>query len=182
MFSSNRLLAMLAIIIFLALALSSLVMAKEQDDINTAYQADYVVTEAGQTKLMTIWFDETYIAYSLDNSPQVALWAHWNSDHPTFFQVFSDVGYRIEYDRLTSNDMQPVLKELKLLFKEKTLQDKVSKGQKEFVLSSINNSVAVKKRMESWLEFKTYDYADIGDNEADPVLGKLINQGFVRSF
>jgi hypothetical protein len=182
MFDSNRFLTVFAIVSFLALALSSLAMAQNKDSKRFAYKAEYVVTESGQSQLVTVWFDQKYIAFSKEGSSQMALWSNWNSDNPGFFQVFPDVKYRIEFDRLTSQDMQPVLEELKLLIKNNQPQDKVVLQQRQFELSVLNTSPAVSKTISSWQNFKTYDYADIGDNEADPVLGKLIHQGFVRGF
>lgn len=182
MFDSNRFLIAFTIIIFLALALSSLAIAQNKKSAGFAYQAEYAFTEKGQSKLITVWFDEKYIAFSNEDSTQMALWANWKGDNPAFFQVFPDVEYRIEFDRLTSQDMQPVLDDLKQLIKDKQPRDQLVIDQKRFELLTLNSSGAVQQSMKSWQAYKTYDYADIGDNEADPVLGNLIQQGFVRGF
>jgi len=35
-------------------------------------------------------------------------------------------------------------------------------------------------RFSAWDNYQTTDYADVGDNESDPFLAKMINQGFIK--
>jgi len=52
---------------------------------------------------------------------------------------------------------------------------------REIVLTASNhNQQKVKAQFAEWDNYQTTDYADIGDNENDPFLAKMINQGFVE--
>jgi len=42
------------------------------------------------------------------------------------------------------------------------------------------NEQQISEKLESYDNFQLTDYADIGDNEADPFLAKMINQGFIE--
>jgi len=59
---------------------------------------------------------------------------------------------------------------------ETTVQGKVSRWQaQQFV-----NSADVTGHFQQWQAYKRTDFADVGDNEQDPFLAKMINQGFVE--
>ena len=177
MFQSNKLLTLSSILCFLALALSSLAIAQPQ---SVAKRAEYVVTKSDKSSLITVWLSTDMIAFSEQGASKVALWHLWQTNHPSFYQVYTDVGYRIEFDRLTSQEMQPVLDELKQLINGDDFNDEFVINDKQFELSSLESGESVEGYMKEWKAYKTYDYADIGDNEADPVLGKLIQQGFTQ--
>lgn len=49
----------------------------------------------------------------------------------------------------------------------------------EWVLESVTAADDVDKAFEARASYQTTDYADIGDNESDPFLRKMINLGFV---
>lgn len=52
---------------------------------------------------------------------------------------------------------------------------------REIVLTASNhNQQEVQAQFAKWDSYQTTDYADIGDNESDPFLAKMINQGFVE--
>ncbi|RDX37500.1 hypothetical protein DZA50_02040 [Kangiella sp. HD9-110m-PIT-SAG07] len=179
MFQSNKLLTLSSILCFLALALSSLAIAQPK---SVAKKAEYVVTKSNKSSLITVWLSKDIIAFSEQGSSKVAKWQLWQTNHPSFYHVYTDVGYRIEFDRLTSQEMESVLDELKLLINGDDFNDQFVINDKRFELSSLENGKSVEDYLKEWKTYKTYDYADIGDNEADPVLGKLIQQGFVRGF
>lgn len=42
------------------------------------------------------------------------------------------------------------------------------------------DKAAVMQQFANWDSFQTTDYADIGDNEGDPFLAKMINLGFIE--
>ncbi|PXF62451.1 hypothetical protein [Kangiella spongicola] len=177
MFQSNKLLALPYILCFLALALSSLVIAQPK---SVAKKAEYVVTKGGQSSLITIWFSTDKIAFSEEGSSKVALWRLWQTQPPSFYQAYPEVGYRIEFDRLASQSTKKVLEQLKSVVNDGDFKDAFVIDGKQFKLSSLENGWVVEEHMNQWNDYKTYDYADIGDNEADPVLGKLIKQGFIQ--
>lgn len=177
MFQSNKLLALPYILCFLALALSSLVIAQPK---SVAIKAEYVVTKGGQSSLITVWFSTDLIAFSEEGASKVALWRLWQTQHPSFYQAYPEVGYRIEFDRLASHSTKKVLEQLKSVVNDGDFKDAFVIDGKQFKLSSLENGWGVEEHMNQWNDYKTYDYADIGDNEADPVLGKLIKQGFIQ--
>jgi len=48
-------------------------------------------------------------------------------------------------------------------------------------LQQLDSSVEkVKLPFKKWQQYKTTDYADVGDNEDDPFLAKMINLGFIE--
>ena len=141
-----------------------------------------MISEDGVNSLLTVWVSNDTIAFSPQGTEQVAAWHLWQTENPTFYQIYPKVKYRIEFDRLTSHEMQSVLVQLKQLVKDKSFVDKLKLTNKELTLSSLDSGSWARSEMKSWQDFKTFDYADIGDNEADPVLGQLIQQGFVRGF
>ncbi|WP_223669148.1 hypothetical protein [Kangiella shandongensis] len=147
-----------------------------------AQKAEYVLSEDGVNSLLTVWVSDGTIAFSPQGTDQIAAWHLWQTDNPTFYQIFPNVKYRIEFDRLTSHEMQSVLAQLKQLVKDESLVDDAEFSNKELTLSSLDSGEQAQNEIRSWNDFKTLDYADIGDNEADPVLGRLIQQGFVRGF
>ena len=52
---------------------------------------------------------------------------------------------------------------------------------REIVLTaSHHNQQKVQVEFAKWDNYQTTDYADIGDNESDPFLAKMINLGFVE--
>ncbi len=171
----------MAIVGFLSLALVSLAMAQNRGAF-PAQKAEYVLSEDGVNSLLTVWVSDGTIAFSPQGTDQIAAWHLWQTDNPTFYQIFPNVKYRIEFDRLTSHEMQSVLAQLKQLVKDESLVDDAEFSNKELTLSSLDSGEQAQNEIRSWNDFKTLDYADIGDNEADPVLGRLIQQGFVRGF
>ena len=179
MFQTNKILSLSAILCFLALALSSLALAQPK---SVAKKADFAISEGDSSSLVTVWFDKEVIAFSSQESQQIALWSLWQTEHPSFYQAYPEVSYRIEFDRLTSQEMQTTLNELKQLITDGEFVDQITINGKQFELLSLESGKAVKNTMSQWSRYQTFDYADIGDNEADPVLGKLIQQGFVRGF
>ncbi|MFT4929894.1 MAG: hypothetical protein ACI8WB_006029, partial [Phenylobacterium sp.] len=46
------------------------------------------------------------------------------------------------------------------------------------LISSSENSAAIEAQFRHWDRYITTDYADIGDNEADPFLTQMIHLGF----
>ena len=38
---------------------------------------------------------------------------------------------------------------------------------------------AIKQKFAVWDRYQTTDYADVGDNESDPMLAKMIKLGFI---
>lgn len=181
MFRINKLLTLTAIVGFLSLALVSLAMAQNKGAF-PAQKAEYVISEDGVNSLLTVWVSDDTIAFSPQGTDQIAAWHLWQTDNPTFYQIYPNVKYRIEFDRLTSHEMQSVLGQLKQLIKNKSFVDNAKLSNKELTLSSMDSGHQAKSEIGRWEDFSTFDYADIGDNEADPVLGRLIHQGFVRGF
>lgn len=63
----------------------------------------------------------------------------------------------------------------------KQLQRNTSQFSEQWQLQSLSTDQAViSAQFQRLDQFQTTDYADIGDNESDPFLSKLINQGFVQ--
>lgn len=177
MFSTNKVLSLVAIISFLALSLSSLSLAQPT---SVAKKAEFVVTTGDDVSVVSVWLSNDTLAFSPQGTEQIALWRSWQTAHPSFYQAYPEVDYRIEFDRLTSKQMQSTLDELKQLVNGIEFVEKVTINGKQFELSSLESGQSVEQDIASWSGYKTFDYADIGDNEADPVLGQLIQQGFVR--
>ncbi|WP_345293388.1 hypothetical protein [Kangiella marina] len=148
---------------------------------SSAKKAEFVVTKGAASSLLTVWFDHETLAFSPQDSNKVGVWHLWQTNNPSFYQVYSEAGYRIEFDRFASQDMQSVLDDLKQLISHGNFVDSHAINAKQFELASLESGLTVQQHMEQWSDYKTYDYADIGDNEADPMLGKLIQQGFIRA-
>jgi hypothetical protein len=56
-------------------------------------------------------------------------------------------------------------------------------GQASTLLSLVDvtsDEGVIAAQFKQWDNFQTTDYADIGDNESDPFLAKMINQGFIE--
>ncbi|WP_105265665.1 hypothetical protein [Pseudoalteromonas sp. T1lg76] len=76
------------------------------------------------------------------------------------------------------------LPELKLV-KNMTLSQQDDQGQWQQV-NSLKlqgyelNPQAVERQFALWDSYQSTDYADVGDNEQDPFLAKMINQGFIE--
>ncbi len=72
---------------------------------------------------------------------------------------------------------------LEWLFKQKLVNNltiKSNKGTVSWQLESIiTDAKKVKNLFSQHAGYKTTDYADVGDNESDPFLSKMINMGFV---
>lgn len=178
MLQTNKLLNLAAIVCFLALSLSSLALAQPK---SIAKKAEFVVTSGNQSSVISVWLVDDTLAFSPQGTQQIALWHLWKTDHPSFYQVYPEVGYRIEFDRLTSQETLRMLDELKLLINGHDFVDQMDINGKQFELSSLESGQSIETAVAEWSAYQTFDYADIGDNEADPVLGKLIQQGFVRT-
>ncbi|AKE52232.1 hypothetical protein TQ33_1277 [Kangiella geojedonensis] len=177
MLQMNKILSLIAIISFLALSLSSLALAQPG---TMAKKADFVVTKGGESRIVTVWLNKEVMGFSPQGTEQIALWRLWQTEHPSFFQAYPEKQYCIEFDRLTSQEMETTLDELKQLVNGHEFVERVTINGKQFELSSLESGQVVKQTMAEWSDYKTFDYADIGDNEADPVLGQLIQQGFVE--
>jgi len=179
----NKLVTLIAITVFLILGFTSLAMAQEPKPTSTNSQkAEYVMTDGESSSIITVWLNDDTLAFALEGRSQIAAWRLWSTEHPTFFQVYPEVSYRIEFDRLTSQEMQVALSDVRQLVFDGGFVDNATIGSRVFDLSSLKVDSSIQEEMTGWKSFKTFDYADIGDNEADPVLGKLIQQGFVQSF
>ena len=67
------------------------------------------------------------------------------------------------------------------LVKTFSVTNKKSDTQTLLSLNDVNSDTpAIKAQFAKWDNFQTTDYADIGDNESDPFLAKMINLGFVE--
>ena len=65
----------------------------------------------------------------------------------------------------------------------KTFSTSTKKSQTTTLLSLNNvntNEPLISAQFAQWDRFQTTDYADIGDNEGDPFLAKMINLGFIE--
>ena len=62
-----------------------------------------------------------------------------------------------------------------------SVTNKKSDTQTLLSLNDVNSDTpAIKAQFAKWDNFQTTDYADIGDNESDPFLAKMINLGFIE--
>ncbi|MCW8857951.1 MAG: hypothetical protein OQJ95_11350 [Kangiella sp.] len=159
--------------------------AKESNQ--TAIKADYVITGEGKSpQVVTIWKSNQYFAVSFNHQDVIGVWQNWNSKNPTFYQVYPQKAFRIEFSRMESQQQNDLLMQLRSLVAQDQLLESVElKGavvQRELHLSVIEEGADVANSISRWSEFATYDYADIGDNEAVPELARLIHQGFVSNF
>lgn len=177
MFKPEKLIIFICITSFLLLALSSLSLAQSN---RYAQKAEYVISYKDSTSLLTIWMSSESLAYSVDGQLLAAEWRLWQTEYPTFNQVYRDVGYRIEFDRRMAQKMQPALDDIKQLIINNQFVDQASINNKTLTLSSIEEGGEISNELIRWTTFKSFDFADIGDNESDPVLGKIIQQGFVN--
>ncbi|MBD3653623.1 hypothetical protein [Kangiella sp.] len=150
-----------------------------------ATKVSYVLENDGQSpQIITIWKSSQYLAISFETQEVIGLWQNWNSSNPTFFQVYPKDGFRIEFSRMESQQQANLLNQLKKLVGQQRLLEKMELAgdAKQFHLSAVEEGAEVAKTLDSWQQFATYDYADIGDNEAIPELARLIHQGFVPNF
>ena len=159
MFQSNKLLALSYILCFLALALSSLAIAQPKP---VAKKAEYIVTKDGQSSLMTVWFSTDMIAFTEEGSSKVALWRLWQTQHPSFYQAYPEVGYRIEFDRLASHSTKKVLEQLKSVVNDGDFKDAFVIDGKQFKLSSLENGWGVEEHMNQWNDFCLTKCANTG--------------------
>lgn len=178
-------LSVIAIIVVIgSFGLFDRLWAKESNQ--TAIKADYVVIGEGEpAQVVTIWKSNQYFAVSFNHQNVIGVWQNWNSKNPTFYQVYPQKTFRIEFSRMESQQQNELLMQLKSLVAQDQLVESVElKGAvpKELYLSVIEEGPEVANSINRWSEFATYDYADIGDNEAIPELARLIHQGFVSNF
>ncbi|MHC9510263.1 hypothetical protein [Kangiella sp. M94] len=158
--------------------------AKESNQ--TAIRADYVIIGEGKSpQVVTIWKSNQYFAVSFNHQDVIGVWQNWNSKNPTFYQVYPQKSFRIEFSRMESQRQNELLVQLKSLVAQDQLLESVElKGAapRESHLSVIEEGADVANSINRWSEFATYDYADIGDNEAVPELARLIHQGLYQIF
>lgn len=150
-----------------------------------ATKVSYVLEGDHQSpQMVTIWKSSQYLAISFEAQEVVGLWQNWNSSNPTFFQVYPKDGFRIEFSRMESQQQANLLNQLKKLVGQQRLLEKMNLAgdAKQFHLSAVEEGAEIAKTLDSWQQFATYDYADIGDNEAIPELARLIHQGFISIF
>lgn len=150
-----------------------------------ATKVSYVLEGDHQSpQMVTIWKSSQYLAISFEAQEVVGLWQNWNSSNPTFYQVYPKDGFRIEFSRMESQQQANLLNQLKKLVGQQRLLEKMELAEdgKQFHLSAVEEGAEVAKTLDSWQQFATYDYADIGDNEAIPELARLIHQGFIPNF
>lgn len=87
----------------------------------------------------------------------------------------------IEYYQLNDGDNQIELSWLKNQKLVKAMRLTMKTSRREVVLSEAQfDSEKVQQQFSSWDRYQTTDYADIGDNENDPFLVKMINLGFIE--
>ncbi|WP_193050021.1 hypothetical protein [Pseudoalteromonas undina] len=67
------------------------------------------------------------------------------------------------------------------LVKTFSISNLANKASTSLSLDAVQNDTpAIKAQFAKWDNFQTTDYADIGDNESDPFLAKMINLGFIE--
>lgn len=159
-------------------------LAKLADE--SAIKANYVLKEDGKSpQIVTIWKSSDFLAIAFDNQQVVGVWQNWNGSNPTFYQVYPNDGFRIEFSRMESQQQETLLEQIKgLVAQSRLMERKVFKGKvtKHLLLSTVDEGAEAANSLEAWSNFATYDFADIGDNEAIPELAALIHQGFVPNF
>lgn len=152
----------------------------------SAIQASYVLKEDGKSpQMVTIWKSSEFLAIAFNTQQVIGVWQNWNTSNPTFYQVYPDDGFRIEFSRMESQQQAILMEQLKeLVGQSRLLERKSFEGTvtKHLHLSTVEEGAEVAKALQAWTNFATYDYADIGDNEAIPELAALIHQGFVLNF
>lgn len=84
-------------------------------------------------------------------------------------RAFKKADYQVQVE------WYPALK----LVKSARLKNQQNTTQIELVKTETNLQ-AIKQQFAAWDRYQTTDYADIGDNETDPFLRKMINLGFIE--
>ncbi|WP_169334658.1 hypothetical protein [Kangiella aquimarina] len=180
---SKSILVTTAVLMILLLS-NGLLLAKSSEE--SAIKANYVLKEDGKSpQIVTIWKSSEFLAVSFDTHQVVGVWQNWNSSNPTFYQVYPNDEFRIEFSRMESQQQVTLMKQLKELVGQSRLLERKAFEEttiKNLHLSTVEEGPEVAQLLRSWANFSTYDYADIGDNEAIPELATLIHQGFVPNF
>lgn len=152
----------------------------------TSQVLKYVLKEDGQSpQMITLWKNQQYLAVAFDEQQVIGLWQNWNSGNPTFYQVYPKDRFRIEFSRMESQQQGNLLHQLKRLVGQERILDNMKlegASARQLHLAAVEEGADVTTIMDNWARFATYDYADIGDNEAIPELARLIHQGFVSNF
>lgn len=60
------------------------------------------------------------------------------------------------------------------------LETQSGEQRQQWLADRVVASSEVNTRFARWQEYRTTDFADIGDEESDPFLAKMINQGFIE--
>ncbi|NVK21392.1 MAG: hypothetical protein HWD86_02640 [Kangiellaceae bacterium] len=129
---------------------------------------------------LTVWMTGNMLALEKAGNSSIALWHNWQTSKPTLFQVFKEHDYRIEFERIHTQKHQRLLAQLQALLQDGSFVQRATINNKQLILQRLIKDDMVELQINRWSDYKTYDYADIGDNEADPVLAKLIHQGFIQ--
>lgn len=170
--------------LIIALLTVGQLLAKSADQ--SPVKASYVLKEEGKSpQMVTIWRSSEFLAIAFNTQQVIGVWQNWNTSNPTFYQVYPEGGFRIEFSRMESQQQATLMEQLKeLVGQSRLLERKSFEGTviKHLHLSTVEEGVEVAKALQAWTNFATYDYADIGDNEAIPELAALIHQGFVPNF
>lgn len=178
-------LTVLTLLLFTVMMFSTTHLSAKNRE-QAAIKADYVLKAEGKSpQMVSVWKSNEYFAMSFNNQDVIGVWQNWNSNNPTFYQIYPQEAFRIEFSRMESQQQNGLLVQLKALMVQDQLAESIElKGSipKELYLSAIEEGQDVINSLNRWSEFATYDYADIGDNEAIPELGRLIHQGFLPNF
>lgn len=140
----------------------------------------YSVSSELHSYELIVWLSDDVLALQVADDTRIGAWYQWQSTNPTFYQIFQAHNYRIEFERVDTLSQQKLFRQIKFLIENDSLKDSVKVGDSLVTLLETMTSDSIHKQISEWDNYKTFDYADIGDNEADPVLSKLIHQGFFR--
>lgn len=76
----------------------------------------------------------------------------------------------VHYELLWSNSLQLPL----------SLSTRRNDRTQQWQATAVLSGEQITQQLQQWQQFTDTDYADIGDNETDPFLAQMINQGFVE--
>lgn len=151
---------------------------------NTLMEKSYSVFDLKTGELQynfQFWSSKEVLAVRFGNDKRVSLWEHWQHPTVSYSQLFLAERYKVEFSQAEQKAFRSLLEQLKQIFKQRQEKEILLSNLKLVSIEDVKGEEEEDKaaiEVKNWETFTAFDYADIGDNEADPVLSRLIHHGF----
>lgn len=150
------------------------------------YRVDPAVDAGGTAAPVILWRLGNRLAVQYPDRHETLIWSQPLSGRVSLSRHFDTHKRAIEYapGELSPQSLQ-YWQPLLAMISGETAAGKLrlSSGdtQRDWILERvIEDEAEVRKMFRQWDDYETTDYADIGDNESDPFLMRMINMGFLH--